>query len=65
MRTSQYNSATILNPISFTNNWNVIFTNLFSGLTPVFYMPIYVASKYSIVGYTRSVAVSIPLQEAQ
>ncbi|XP_052102191.1 15-hydroxyprostaglandin dehydrogenase [NAD(+)]-like isoform X2 [Mytilus californianus] len=26
------------------------------GLTPVFYMPIYVASKYSIVGYTRSVA---------
>lgn len=27
-----------------------------AGLTPVFYMPIYVASKYSIVGYTRSVA---------
>lgn len=27
------------------------------GLTPVFFMPVYVASKYSVVGYTKSVAV--------
>lgn len=27
-----------------------------AGLTPVFFMPVYVASKYSVVGYTKSVA---------
>ena len=33
---------------------------LFSlGLTPVFFMPVYVASKYSVVGYTKSVAVRL------
>lgn len=29
-----------------------------AGLTPVFFMPVYVASKYSVVGFTRSVAMS-------
>lgn len=35
--------------------WQSNFT--FIGLTPVFYMPIYTASKYGIVGFTRSVSV--------
>ncbi|XP_061193218.1 15-hydroxyprostaglandin dehydrogenase [NAD(+)]-like [Saccostrea echinata] len=29
-----------------------------AGLTPVFFMPVYTASKYSVVGYTRSVAMN-------
>ncbi|XP_056022305.1 15-hydroxyprostaglandin dehydrogenase [NAD(+)]-like isoform X2 [Ostrea edulis] len=29
-----------------------------AGLTPVFFMPVYVASKYSVVGYTKSVAMN-------
>lgn len=33
-----------------------------AGLTPVFYMPVYVASKHSVVGFTRSVA-QIPMNK--
>lgn len=29
-----------------------------AGLTPVFFMPVYTASKYSVVGFTRSVAMN-------